>query len=805
MAEKLFPPEIKTQSTEPHPLDPPAGDGLFNTEQNVEDFLPALNRQLQEQAKIIAAREEAIAWLQNELAIVREELRSVKGSKFWKLRELYFGMRQSLAHLGETLANPKRAIRRAVPVPVYNGRNSPTLDFKPTDARHIRDSRFADLTIQPNLPFESYVSLEQESAIFLPRRRVDLICFSIIDWSFRYQRPQQIMSQFAAHGHRVFYINLSQFLSLHATSRVQVRLLKENVYDVSLAAARPPQIYREIVQGLNLDVCLESLEALRESFQIDEAVSYVMQVSWGEVARQARRRWGWWMLYDCMDDWEHFPGVSDALVKMEPRVVAECDLLVVTAAKLYNKWKSMNRPMVLARNGVDYETYGSRLAPNALLDAVAGPVIGYFGAIADWFEVDWVIHAAQQRPKFTFVLLGGIFDVDVSKLRELPNVKLLGQQPYETMPLYLFHFDVCIIPFKRSAVTEATDPVKLYEYFSAGRPVVATVLPEIESYRDLIYFARDQAEFVAQLDVAVAESDPVKTTARRQMAQQNTWNMRYEQIVSGMERVVPRASIVIVTYNNLALTRLCVESILDNTAHPNYELILIDNHSTDATPDYLATLAAQHPHIRIILNSKNCGFAAANNQGLASATGDYLVLLNNDTIVPPGWLNRLVWHLQDSRVGMVGPVTNFVGNEAKLDVTYATWNEMILFARARGVTFHRKSADIQMLAMFCVAMRRKVYAEIGPLDEQFGVGMFEDDDYAMRVRQKGYRILCALDTFVHHFGQAAFRHLIQDGQYDSLFQENRSRYESKWQVEWIPHRSGHLSPSSYPVTTAPKS
>jgi GT2 family glycosyltransferase len=167
-------------------------------------------------------------------------------------------------------------------------------------------------------------------------------------------------------------------------------------------------------------------------------------------------------------------------------------------------------------------------------------------------------------------------------------------------------------------------------------------------------------------------------------------------------------------------------------------------------------------------------------------------LLNNDTIVPPGWLSRLLRHLENSVVGMVGPLTNFVGNEAKIDVDYQTWGEMEDFA-ARHVWEHDgQSADIYMLAMFCVAFRRDTYDEIGPLDEQFGIGMFEDDDYMQRMKAKGYRVMCAADVFVHHFGQAAFKKLIENGSYDPLFDENRSYYETKWNVTWTPHKHAHL-------------
>jgi GT2 family glycosyltransferase len=257
--------------------------------------------------------------------------------------------------------------------------------------------------------------------------------------------------------------------------------------------------------------------------------------------------------------------------------------------------------------------------------------------------------------------------------------------------------------------------------------------------------------------------------------------------------VTPRASIIIVTYNNLALNKLCLESLIRNTEYLNYEVIIVDNHSTDGTPAYLRYLATQYAHLSIILNSQNLGFARANNQGIAQSRGDYIVLLNNDTIVVPGWLSRLLHYLQFSEIGMVGPVTNFVGNEAKIEVPYQSWAELESFAREHTMEHQGEVADIHMLAMFCVAFRREVYDRIGPLDEQFGIGMFEDDDYSLRLKERDYRIVCAADVFVHHFGQAAFKKLIEKGTYNPLFEENRRRYEKKWNVKWVPHVNAPLN------------
>ncbi|HUE59567.1 MAG TPA: glycosyltransferase family 2 protein, partial [Acidimicrobiales bacterium] len=250
--------------------------------------------------------------------------------------------------------------------------------------------------------------------------------------------------------------------------------------------------------------------------------------------------------------------------------------------------------------------------------------------------------------------------------------------------------------------------------------------------------------------------------------------------------VPAKVSIVVVTFDQLPLTRLCLESTLLNTSCPLYELIVVDNGSSEDTISYLQELAEANPGtVRLILNDGNEGFPRGVNRGLATAKGETLVILNNDTIVAPGWLAGLLAHLEDPTVGMVGPVTNDAGNECRIPAEYRTYGEFLSFCGRRP----RDGAarEVEMLTMFCVALPRRVYETVGALDDGYGMGLFEDDDYAIRLRRAGYRTVCAEDVFVHHFGRASFGSLVPTGEYAALFENNRARFEAKWDVQWVPH------------------
>jgi polysaccharide pyruvyl transferase CsaB len=627
----------------------------------------------------------------------------------------------------------------------------------------------------------------------IPQRKYDIVIFAIFDFEFRFQRPQQFAAQFARMGHRVFWLSPARFLPLSAPEPYEVIPLRENIWEVRLRGVGP-DLYGGRLMPEDAESYAESLEKLYRDLHIQESCALLQFPYWRQAGLKLRERLGARVVYDCMDDWRNWtaePRINDFNISEERALAKDSDVLVVSAQPLYDRYAIAGLKPVLARNGADFDFFAA-VPPNNLLADVSKPIVGFYGAIADWFDLDLVTRLAESRPQYVFVFIGQIYAVDSSRLAALENVLLLGEKNYREIPLYLSHFDVCLVPFKLNNLTKAVDPVKLYEYFSQGKPVVATDMPELPRDSDLLYIGMDAEDFARKVDVAIAEAGTEVGQAKRQRrieyARSNTWALRCRDIDNAISRSFPLVSILIVTYNCEEFIEPCLDSILRNTSWPNYEVILVDNGSVDGIVEILEEYSKDNQHIRFIRQQQNLGFAGANNLAAEQAKGEYLLFLNPDTIVPPGWLGRLVRHCEvDERTGAVAAVTNFSGNETKISFEYRNSSEMEKFALDLAVKKASQSTEISVAPLYCVLVPRCVWDHVGGLDSGYQIGMFEDDDFSHLVKKAGYRVIAGEDCFIHHFGNGSFAKLPPQ---DSLgiFEKNKQYFEGKWKIPWLPHK-----------------
>lgn len=241
----------------------------------------------------------------------------------------------------------------------------------------------------------------------------------------------------------------------------------------------------------------------------------------------------------------------------------------------------------------------------------------------------------------------------------------------------------------------------------------------------------------------------------------------------------PLVSIVILTHNQRAYTEECLAALERHTPEP-YEVILVDNASTDGTAGWLAELAAADDRYRLICNPTNRGFAVGCNQGLAAARGEYLVLLNNDVIVTPDWLGGLLeCHQRNPLAGIVGPFTNNASGIQGLGAAaYDSEGGLDRFATIFRTRNRFRRITSRRLVGFCMLFHRRLYLEIGGLDERFGTGNFEDDDLCLRAAIAGHVNLVAGDVYVHHHGSITFAGAGID--YHASMSGNRRLFQDKW-------------------------
>lgn len=266
-------------------------------------------------------------------------------------------------------------------------------------------------------------------------------------------------------------------------------------------------------------------------------------VNYVPVLAGAMRGWGRpggvRRVYHCVDRWDRFDMYDSAVMtEMDRQCRANADLVIASSMDLEAHCRQDHAHVHRVNHGVNHAHFARALDPRGQPrppDLPLGPTVGFVGLLSEWVDQDLILAVARALPADGQVVLIGTADVAIDRLRAEGNIRVLGPRPFASLPSYVAHFDVGIIPFAVSELTRAVNPIKLREMLAAGCPVVSTALPEVASYArpDGVFVADTHAAFVAQVRAWVDR--PLDMGARRALSASmlsETWGAKAEEIVT---------------------------------------------------------------------------------------------------------------------------------------------------------------------------------------------------------------------------------------------------------------------------------
>ena len=365
----------------------------------------------------------------------------------------------------------------------------------------------------------------------------DLICFSH-DWGGDPLSKNHLM-RILARDNRVLWVNSIGVRTPTASKADVTRALKKlkaatspvreperNIFVLNPIAV--PVYGRQGIRDLNRKLLRFQVKRAMRRLRFERPINFVFNPAAAVVAGALGEEQ---IIYYCVDEYGQFSGVaSDSLAELEQQLLRQSDLVIVSADRLYHSKKKANPRTVLIRHGVDVNHFRKALDPETVVPdeilSLPRPVIGFFGLIADWVDLELIAAVAARFTSGSVVMLGKA-TTDTSALAKIPNVHLLGQKAYASLPGYCKGFDVALMPFRINELTLNANPLKVREYLAAGLPVVSTAIPEVEVL-GLCRIGHDRESFIREVELAL--QDPGPSVARSESMCGESWEARVDEL-----------------------------------------------------------------------------------------------------------------------------------------------------------------------------------------------------------------------------------------------------------------------------------
>ena len=575
------------------------------------------------------------------------------------------------------------------------------------------------------------------------------------------QRSSQLAKTFYKMGFPVYYIYA------YPSS-------ESKVYNIPM-----PMIMHANIEKLNI----EKIEKLMEENDLCIFESPCKKFKeYIELAKNKKAK----IVYENIDNWETSLGSTVFHKETLNELLKSADLLIGTAKPLvtqlenYCKELKIKRNIKYLANAVDHEMFFPLKKYEQPEDLVIGKkTLIYYGSLwGEWFDWDIVFGIAKKNPKYEINLIGDYHELTNIVENSPKNVHYLGLKKQSELPNYLKYSDYALLPFKAGNIGDYVSPLKIFEYVSMNKIVLATSLPDIKNYPNT-YFG-DTAE---EWNKILKKNIKVSEEKAEEFASQNSWYNRTCQILNSLylkdakkceKQYYNNISIVVLNYNNKGIIDRCIDSLLRYNNRYSYEIIIVDNKSSDGSVEQLKKKYANK--IKIIRNTKN-GCSSGRNLGVKAATKDYIMFLDSDQwAMNEYWIEPYFEILKTTdNVGLIGWAAGWFNKYGK------AYHVVDSFAYRYMPQSGLCRKDIGYLGSGGMFIEKKLFNKIKGFDLFYDPTCYEDTDLSLKVRNEGLEIYYCPYLGVMHLPHQTTKS--GSSKHQKLTNEKQKYFTEKWKKE----------------------